>query len=232
MSAERASIDPLDDGNGSFSSWSTVERLGAVAEPGVRDVSVAEAWSEVPTADLRDVNQGPLPAHPVPQRPAEPSVAPRARRKSQRNRPFAIFRLFARLWIPLLIVVVIGAGGLTVSRLHSVFGAEKGPLYANAQTNDTKRFEPKRLTYEVFGPPGTVATISYFDANANPQRVVGAHLPWSVTFATTEATAVEDIAAQGGSDTLGCRILMDGVVKAERVSHEVSAFVACSQKDV
>ena len=72
-----------------------------------------------------------------------------------------------------------------MSRLHGVFGSEKRPSYADTQTNDTTRFDPKHLTYEVFGPPGTVATISYFDVNADPQRVVGARLPWSLTFATT-----------------------------------------------
>lgn len=129
-------------------------------------------------------------------------------------------------------MVVIGGGGLTVSRLHGIFGAEKRPLYADAQSNDTKRFDPQHLTYEIFGPPGTVATISYFDANANPQRVVGVRLPWSVTFATTGETAVESIAAQDNSDSIGCRIVVDGVVKAEQTAHhDASAFISCKGKD-
>ena len=49
------SIDPLDDDNGTFSSWSTGGRLGAVVEPGVRDV--AETLPDVAIADLRDVGQ-------------------------------------------------------------------------------------------------------------------------------------------------------------------------------
>ncbi len=61
-----------------------------------------------------------------------------------------------------------------------------------------------------------MATISYFDVDADPQRVVNARLPWSVAFASTEATAMESVAAQGNSDSLGCRILVDGVVKAEK----------------
>jgi hypothetical protein len=137
-----------------------------------------------------------------------------------------------RLWIPLLILVVIGAGGLTVARLHGVFGAEKGRSYADPQTNVTARFDPQHLTYEIFGPPGTVATISYFDADANPQRVEGARLPWSLTFATTPATAVEKVVAQGDSDSIGCRIVIDGVVKAEQTAqHDASAFISCSPKE-
>jgi hypothetical protein len=131
----------------------------------------------------------------------------------------------------LLILAVIGAGGLTVARLHNVFGSEKGPSYADTQTAVNARFDPQHLTYEVFGPPGTVASISYFDANAEPQRVEGAHLPWSLTFATTATTAVEKVVAQGDSDTIGCRILIDGVVKAEKITHhDASALTYCRPK--
>ncbi|HYB37625.1 MAG TPA: MmpS family protein [Mycobacterium sp.] len=135
-----------------------------------------------------------------------------------------------RLWIPLVILVVIGAGGLTVSRLHGVFGSDERPSYADTKINDTKPFNPKHLTYEVFGPPGTVANISYFDVNADPQRVDGARLPWSLEFATTEATAVGSVVAQGDSGSIGCRILVDGEVKAERISNEVNAFTFCLLK--
>ncbi len=121
-----------------------------------------------------------------------------------------------RVWIPLVILTVIGAGGWTVSRLHGVFGSEQPPLYADGQSRDTTRFDPKQLTYEIFGPPGTVASISYFDVDADPRRVVGARLPWSVEFASTDATAVGSVAAQGDADSLGCRILVDGVVKDAR----------------
>jgi Mycobacterium membrane protein len=134
------------------------------------------------------------------------------------------------VWIPLVILVVIGVGGLTVSRLHGIFGSEKRPSYADSKIDETKAFNPKHLTYEVFGPPGTVADISYFDVNADPQRVDGARLPWSLKFAITEATAVGSIVAQGNSDSIGCRIIVDGEVKAERITHEVNAFTFCLLK--
>jgi hypothetical protein len=126
--------------------------------------------------------------------------------------------------------VVIASGGFTVTRLHSVFGSEKRPSYADTKLNDTKPFNPKRLTYEVFGPPGTVATISYFDVNADPRHVDNAPLPWKLEFASTEATAVGSVSAQGDSDSIGCRIVVDGEVKAERVSNEVNAFTFCLLK--
>ena len=131
----------------------------------------------------------------------------------------------------MVILLVIAGGGFTVTRLHSVFGSENRPLYADTKINDTKPFNPKHMTYEVFGPPGTVANISYFDAHADPRRVNGARLPWSVEFASTDATAVGSVAAQGTSDSLGCRILVDGVVKAQKITHEASAFTSCKLKD-
>jgi hypothetical protein len=128
-------------------------------------------------------------------------------------------------------LAVIGSGGWAVSRLHGAFGSEPPPLYADNRVNDTKPFNPKHMMYEVFGPPGTVASISYFDVNADPRRVEGAHLPWSVEFASTEATAVGSVAAQGTGDSLGCRILIDGVVKAQKITNEASAFTSCKLKD-
>jgi hypothetical protein len=135
-----------------------------------------------------------------------------------------------RLWIPLVILVVIGAGGLTVSRLHGIFGSEKRPSYADTKIQDSKPFNPKHLTYEVFGPPGTVADISYFDVNADPQHVDGARLPWSLNISTTLPSMVGNIVAQGDSASIGCRIVVDGVVKAERITHQVNAFTSCLLK--
>ena len=139
--------------------------------------------------------------------------------------------MLRQLWIPLVILVVIGAGGWTVSRLHGAFGAEKQRLYTDTRIGNTTSFSPKHMTYEVFGPPGTVASISYFDVDADPRRVEEAPLPWSVEFASTEATALAGVAAQGTSDSLGCRILVDGVVKAQKITHEASAFTSCKLKD-
>jgi Mycobacterium membrane protein len=143
---------------------------------------------------------------------------------------FTIFRVLKRLWIPLLILAVIAAGGFTVSRLHGIFGSEKRPSYADTKINDTKPFNPKHLTYEVFGPPGTVADISYFDANAEPQHVEGASLPWSLRFEITEASISGSIIAQGDSDSIGCRIMVDDEVKTERISNQVNALTFCLQK--
>ncbi|ORA20757.1 MmpS family protein [Mycobacterium arosiense] len=132
-----------------------------------------------------------------------------------------------RLWIPLVIVAVVVAGGMTVSRLHNVFGSEKRPTYAESRQQDTKPFNPKHVKYEVFGPAGSMADISYFDANGEPNHINGVELPWTFDISTTLPSIVGNVVAQGNSDSLGCRIVVDGVVKAERISHELNAFTYC-----
>ncbi|MCC9185022.1 MULTISPECIES: MmpS family protein [Mycolicibacterium] len=135
-----------------------------------------------------------------------------------------------RLWIPLLVLAVVGAGGFTVSRLHTIFGSEKRPTYADTKVNESKPFDPKKLTYEVFGPAGTVADISYFDVDAEPQFIQKVSLPWTLQFEISKATAVGSIMAQGDSDNIGCRITVDNEVKAEKVSNQVNAFASCLLK--
>lgn len=197
-------------------------KVGAVIEPGVR--GVAEAPSDGVIAGRRET---------LPGTGHEPSLAPEAQDVSVQSRPkrkFAISRVLKRLWIPLVVLVVIAAGGLTVSRLHGVFGSDKHVSYADTRIDDSKPFDTKYMVYEVFGPPGTLADISYFDANAEPQFVAKASLPWSLQFAITQATSIANIVAQGDTDSIGCRIVVDGKVKAEKISNETHAFTFCLLK--
>lgn len=141
-----------------------------------------------------------------------------------------IFRLLSRYWIPLMILAVVAVGGFIVDRVHGYFGSQKRETYADSNLQNPKPFNPKRITYEVFGPPGTVADISYFDVNADPRRVDGAPLPWSLHVTTDKAAMMGNLVAQGNSDSIGCRITVDDVVKAERISNEVNAFTFCIVK--
>jgi Mycobacterium membrane protein len=126
--------------------------------------------------------------------------------------------------------VVAVAGGFAVSRLHGLFGSEKRPSYADTNATDTKPFDPKHLTYEVFGAPGTVASISYFDVDANPQHITNISLPWKLEFPLGTASAVGSVVAQGDTDSIGCRILVDDEVKTEKTSNQVNAFTSCLLK--
>jgi hypothetical protein len=128
------------------------------------------------------------------------------------------------------VLVVVGAGAFTVSRLHGIFGSEQRPAYADTKVNDSKPFNPKHLTYEVFGPPGSVANISYFNADSEPTYVKGASLPWALDFELTATSAVGSLLAQGNSDSIGCRILVDNKVKSEKISNQYNAFTSCLLK--
>lgn len=145
-------------------------------------------------------------------------------------RGIEIFKVLSRIWIPLVILTVIIGGGFTVHRVRGFFASERRQLYSDSNLDNSRPFNPKRLTYEVFGPPGTIADISYFDVNADPQRVDGAVLPWSLHVTTNLAAVMGNLVAQGNSNTIGCRIIVDDVVKAERISNEVNAYTYCLVK--
>ena len=48
----------------------------------------------------------------------------------------------------------------------------------------------------------------------------------------TGPAIVGNVVGLGDGDSIGCRILVDGVVKAARISHEVNAFAFCLLKAV
>lgn len=129
-----------------------------------------------------------------------------------------------------MILAVAAVSGFTVIRIHGYFGSEQRPSYADGQIDETKPFNPKKLTYEIFGPPGTIADISYFDVDADPQYVENARLPWKLEIVTTLPAVMGNIVAQGNADNIGCRITVDGEVKAERVINEVNAYTFCVLK--
>src|SRR5258708_30439034 len=89
--------------------------------------------------------------------------------------------ILKRGWIPLLIVVVVAIAGFTVYRMHGAFGSNNEITRAGAGlAGDAKPFNPKRVTYEIFGPAGAVATINYLDLDAQPQGGKDPPLPWSI----------------------------------------------------
>jgi hypothetical protein len=116
-----------------------------------------------------------------------------------------------------------------VSRVRSGFGAEKPSAYSNSTVTDTV-FAPKSVVYEVFGPVGTVADISYFDLDSEPHRVGRARLPWSLQITANVPAVISNVVAQGDSNSIGCRIMVNGQVKAERISNEVNAYTHCLVK--
>lgn len=142
----------------------------------------------------------------------------------------SIGSLLARRWTVLVAVVVIAVAGFSVYRLHGIFGSHHTVSAGGALPNDNTAATPKRVLIEVFGAPGAVATISYLDINAQPQKVTDATLPWSYDVTTTQPGVFTNVVAQGNSDSLGCRITIDGQVKDERTVNTLNAYTYCLEK--
>ncbi len=127
-------------------------------------------------------------------------------------------------------VVVIALAAFAVYRLHDAFGSHRNSAAGGGVSNEIVPFNPKSVVYEVFGAPGATATINYQDVHAAPQRVDNAPLPWSYTITTTDPAVIANLVAQGNGSTLGCRIIVNGVVKDERTVHEMNAYTFCLDK--
>ena len=139
--------------------------------------------------------------------------------------------ILKRVWIPLLIVVVVAAGGVVVYRMHGLFGSDNETTRPGAGlAQDAEPFNPKVVTYEIFGTEGAVATINYLDLDSNPRRVDDARLPWSITLRTTKPSAGATIIAQGDGDQIGCRVTVDDKVRDEQTSTGVNAQTSCLVK--
>jgi MmpS family membrane protein len=142
-----------------------------------------------------------------------------------------MLKMIRRHWLSLLVLLMVAIGGFVIFRMHGIFGSDTQITREGSGINsDTKPFNPKRVTYEVFGPTGSVATINYLDLSANPQSVKGASLPWSLTLTTTAPATSPILLAQGNAESIGCRITVDGKVKDEKSASGVDAFTFCQVK--
>ena len=154
-----------------------------------------------------------------------------SRRKTSRRSPgYWLVRGLRRAWMPLVILLVLVVAAFAVGRLHGVFGKSELTRPGSGLANDPAPFNPKVVVYEIFGPPGTVATVNYLDLDAEPQIARDVTLPWTLELSTTAPAAAANIVAQGDSDTIGCRITVDGVVKDEKTSTGVNAQTFCIVK--
>jgi hypothetical protein len=127
-------------------------------------------------------------------------------------------------------VAVLAVAGYAVYRLHAVFASQDVTSTPSGSDSDIIPFNPKHVVLEVFGSPGTVATITYLDVNAQPQRADAVPLPWAYDTTTTQPAVFVNVAAQGDSDTIGCRIKIDDVVKDERSVNTLNAYTYCLDK--
>ncbi|BDB43614.1 MULTISPECIES: MmpS family transport accessory protein [Mycobacterium] len=140
-------------------------------------------------------------------------------------------RKLSRYWLMWVVLVSLAIGVFVVYRMRGVFGSDNEiTRQGSGIANDAKPFNPKRVTYEVFGPAGSVATINYLDLSANPQSIKQAPLPWTLTLTTTAPATSPILLAQGNSETITCRITVDDKVKDEKTAEGVDAFTFCQVK--
>lgn len=137
---------------------------------------------------------------------------------------------FGRLWVPLVVVVAVALGGFVVWRLHGTFGNQPQAGIGVGRADEIVPLSRKRVTYELFGPPGTAGQVSYLDDRARSQRVMFTELPWSYSLVTSSPAIFAHVVAQGDGSILGCRIVVDGAVKDEQSVDAARAQVSCLAK--
>ena len=137
-------------------------------------------------------------------------------------------RLLKKVWIPVVLVIVLSISGLVVSRLHRMFASQDLNAGAGAGV-EIVQFNPKILIYDVFGPSGTTAQISYFDPDAKVHTIT-APLPWSITLSTLLPAVSANLMAQTDGDQIGCRVTVNGTVREEQSANGVNAQTYCLVK--
>ncbi|MBB5165022.1 hypothetical protein HNP02_004996 [Mycobacterium sp. AZCC_0083] len=143
---------------------------------------------------------------------------------------FSIGSLVRRRWMVLVAVLVVAVTSFAVYRLNGVFGTNNTVSRPAADSLENSDYNPKRVLFEVFGSPGSTATINFLDKDAQPQRVDNVPLPWAHPLTTTDPTLFADLRAQGDGSTIGCRITVNGIVKDERSTNNVNGYIACLDK--
>jgi hypothetical protein len=114
-------------------------------------------------------------------------------------------------------VLVVALAGFAGYRLNGIFGSKDVTSTPSASANEIVPFNPKHVVLEVFGPPHTVATITYLDVNAQPPRVDDLTPPWGDDTTTTAQPSVfVNVSARGYTD--------------ERTANTLDAFTYCLDK--
>jgi Mycobacterium membrane protein len=141
-----------------------------------------------------------------------------------------MFASFKRVWVPVVVVAAVVAATLAVHRLRGVFGSDEifSPVAGAAEA--IAPLEPKRVTYEVFGPGNTQGSVSYLNGNAAPEEAKFTGLPWTYTITTAIPSVIANVVAQGDSDVISCRITVNGAVKDEQFARGHDAQTFCLVK--
>ena len=105
-----------------------------------------------------------------------------------------------------------------------------GPVIAVDGPQAPEQFNPKHLTYELFGDIGQGGMLDYVDVDGHPHQVDLTTLPWSHTETTTLTVVSGSVSAQVHGGQIGCRILVNDVVRDEHSATHEDADVTCRVK--
>jgi hypothetical protein len=130
--------------------------------------------------------------------------------------------------MPLVAVVAIGVGLLCMYKVHQF--SEPEPVITVNGPQAPEQFNVKRITYEVFGSVGQGVKLVYIDIDGHPHQVDVTTLPWSHTETTTLTVASGSISVHVRGGQVGCRMLVDDVVRDEHSSDHQDADVQCRVK--
>jgi hypothetical protein len=131
-----------------------------------------------------------------------------------------------RAWLLLAVVAVAAVAGLGIYRLHGIFGVRHEPSVVSAGADQVPAFNPKRVTYEVFGP-ASFAKIAFVDPDDRLQRLDETTLPWSHSVTTTMRSVSVNVMAESAADLITCRIIVNGEVKEMRSKTGPGALTYC-----
>ena len=134
----------------------------------------------------------------------------------------------AKAWLPLAIVVALAIGALSMWKVHQ--SSAPGPILAVSPPQAPEEFTPKRLTYELFGDVGSGGMLDYIDIDGHPHEIDLTDLPWSHTETTTLTVVSGSISAQVHGGRVGCRMLVNDVVRDQQSATRQDADVTCRVK--
>src|SRR5262245_30294245 len=133
-----------------------------------------------------------------------------------------------RTWMPLVTVVAVGVGAVCMWKVHEI--SAPGPVLTVNGPQAPEEFTPKRLTYELYGVVGSGGMLDYVDIDGHPHKVDLTTLPWSHTETTTLTVVSGSISAQVHGGEIGCRMLVNDVVRDEHSTTHDDADVTCRVK--
>ncbi|MEM6107106.1 MmpS family transport accessory protein [Mycobacterium sp. 050272] len=169
----------------------------------------------------------------------DPEVPQRSEEKPGPDRVKKKKGLFSRFWLVLTIVAVVALSGFMVYRLHGVFGVHTGSFGGGTSGEVLDQFNAKTITLQVWGSPGSTATINYLDENSHPQQALNVTLPWSTVLSSTKPGIPANLVAQGDGSWIACQFVVDNhdgrgaVIKGANRSpanENVNAMVYCLDK--